>query len=114
MQAKTSIPNILTQWLAIALIALAPLACIAYCRVTHEVAHRTMDHAMMHNAGDAPLNDMQQLVQAVTDVLPMLMAWLTSVVVVAFHISLRVDALRVAHVPPTPPPKAVVFPFAFR
>lgn len=111
MQAKTRFTNTVAQWLTVALIALAPLACIEYCRVTHEVAHRAMGHAAMrHEAGDAPLNSMQQLVHAVTDALSMLMAWFVLMIVVAMRILLRIDPLHRAQMPPTPPPKVVVFP----
>lgn len=115
MRAKTRFSNTLTQWLAVALIALAPLACIAYCHITHEVTHRAMDHAaMLRDAGDAPLNTMQQMVQAVTDALPLQMGWVTLMIFVAFCIALRIDPRPMAQIPPTPPPKAVVSPLAFR
>lgn len=115
MRAKTIFTNVPAHWLAVALIALAPLACIEYCRVTHEATHHAKSHAAMrHDAGDAPLNAMQQLVQSVTDALPMLMAWFTLVIVAAFHFSFHVEALAMALVPPTPPPKVVVFPLVFR
>lgn len=114
MHAKNSLSSKLTQWLAVVLLVLAPLACIAYCRITHEVAHRAIHHAAMHDASDAPLSDMQQLVHAVTDALPLQMAWAALVIVFALCISLRIDPLRRAQLPPTPPPKRAVLPLAFR
>lgn len=114
MRAKTSLSCRLALWLAVVLIAFAPLACIAYCRITHDVVHRAMGHAAMHDAGDAPLNDMQQLVHAVTDVLPMQMAWAALMMVIALCLALRIKPLHRAPLPPTPPPKNVVIPLAFR
>lgn len=98
------------QWLAVALIALAPLACIEFCRVTHQVAHRThLQGELLGSAGhDAPLNDMQQLVHNVTDALPMLATWAALLIVMALRIDLRVNTMQVAHAPPTPPPKMAV------
>ncbi len=103
----------MTLWLAVALIALAPLACIAYCRITHEVAHRAMHHATAQDAGDAPLNDMQQMVQAVTDALPMQAAWLALLIILAFRISLQFVLRQEMHLPPKPPPRQVVLPPLF-
>jgi 5'-deoxynucleotidase YfbR-like HD superfamily hydrolase len=114
MRAKTSLScRPLAQWLVVALMALAPLACIAYCHITHEVAHRASNHAAMHDAGEAPLNDMQQLVHAVTDALPLQMAWFALLIVMALRMSLRTDPLHRAQTPPTPPPKRVVLSLAF-
>lgn len=114
MRAKNSFSCRLAVWLAVALMALAPLACIAYCRITHEVAHRAMHHAASHNAGAAPLNDMQQLVHAVTDALPLQLAWFALMIVVTLQISLRVHPQHRAQVPPTPPPKRIGFALALR
>jgi hypothetical protein len=93
------------QWLAVALIALAPLACIEYCKITHSVAHR--HSAMMHHAGDAPLNDMQQLVHAVTDALPALTVLAANLIAIAHRAEIHPAHFQLVLVPPTPPPKHV-------
>ncbi len=114
MRAKMPFSSKVTQWLAVALIALAPLACIAYCRITHEVTHRAAHHATAQNAGDAPLNDMQQMVQAVTDAIPSQMAWFALLIVLTLRIALQFALRQEMRQPPKPPPRPVVFPLAFR
>lgn len=117
MRAKIISTNTPARWLAVALIALAPLACIQFCRVTHEMAHRAHDHAaMMHddNAPQAPLADMQQLVRAVTDALPFFAMWFALLVITAIESELRFHPIQLAHAPPTPPPKAIAHNSLFR
>jgi len=117
MRAKTFSPGTPARWLAVVLIALAPLACIEFCRVTHEMTHLAHDHAaMMHDAGapQAPLADMQQLVRAVTDALPFYTTWFALLVVVAIQSELRFHPIQLAHAPPTPPPKRFALNFLLR
>jgi hypothetical protein len=51
---------------------------------------------------------MQELVHAVTDALPLLWAWMGVLAIIAFCIELRSTCFRLAHAPPTPPPRPVV------
>lgn len=109
MRVKIDLLCVPARWLAVALLALAPLACVAFCKITHNVIRRH-HAAMTHDAGDAPLSHMQELVHAVTDALPQLWAWAGALVLIAFHIKLRFFRIRLALVPPTPPPKRPVLP----
>jgi hypothetical protein len=115
MRAKMIISSMLARWLAVALLMLAPLACIEYCRVVHHVAQHAHSHdALPHDAGhDAPLADMQQLVHAVTDALPWLLLMTTLMAVVAHHVDLQLRRIQRADAPPTPPPKRVVLSLHF-
>jgi len=117
MRAKTFPTSAAARWLAVALIALAPLACIEFCRVTHEMAHQAHDQTvMMHgdNAPQAPLADMQQLVRAVTDALPFFAMWFALLVIIAIQSELRFHPIQLAHAPPTPPPKRFALNFLLR
>lgn len=103
------VSSVLARWLAVALIALAPLACVQYCHMMHEVAHAVHNHeAGMHNAGHAPLAEMQEMVHAVTDALPLLTLWAILLIVIAMRATFCPNLLQVAHAPLIPPPKQIV------
>jgi hypothetical protein len=95
----------------VALLASAPLACVLFCAAVSDVnAHgaprgHVAHHAPDHDGPPAPLNEIQQLMHAVTDSLPMAPEWSDAWHVVAAPIAPRPAAQRADLPPPTPPPR---------
>lgn len=101
-----------------ALLVLAPLMCVAFCRVVsaaHQAASAPAsrcDSPLSHHqppssdGSRAPLNDLQQLMRAVTECAPVPWLWLTVLSALASVTAFKVSfPLCIGLQPPKPPPR---------
>lgn len=103
----------------ILLMALTPMLCIRFCEARHAVEHQlSADPHYLHHlahgpapeslepSGHTPLEDAQQVMQAVTDLLPMAVAAVALILTAITLVSVPTPQRRwIALAPPTPPPK---------
>jgi hypothetical protein len=99
------------------LVALAPLLCVAFCHLRHEIqrAEARRDLHFLHNhqpassgGEQAPLDELQQLIRSVTECAPSAETWGAVVgtaagLIVPHAASPTSAGLR----PPTPPPRSL-------
>ncbi|MFN4292693.1 MAG: hypothetical protein ACK4JD_01015 [Thermoflexales bacterium] len=101
-----------------ALLAFAPLMCVAFCRVVsgaHQAAPASAFHCdppLSHrppaspDGSRAPLGDLQQLIRAVTECAPAPWLWLTALSALASLTAFKVSLpLCLGLQPPKPPPR---------
>lgn len=111
---------VLSRTSVAALLALAPLMCIAFCHIVddvHRAAPATVfrcDLFSLHHPlaspddGRAPLSDLQQLIRAVTECAPSLSLWLTPSGILASLTVIQMSLpLYIGLQPPKPPPRFI-------
>jgi hypothetical protein len=95
--------------------ALTPLLCVHFCNIQQRVQTQRVDlHFLTHDPAShdktqntrTPLNDLQALVHAVTDILPVLIAIASVYERAATQVAMAAPHLRpIPIVPPAPPPR---------